>query len=220
MSEQGWWEFVTATDLDDWVVTHGGAGAVFRTGSWAESARLAAALAEEIPELEGSGALLTVAEAWVTVRLTRGVFRLEPHHADLARAMSAVLRREGAAADRAAVQEVQWAIAAKPADLDVGFWRAVTGYAPLAEDNAVDPLGHCSTFWLQELDESKPLRHAMHVDVSVASEEVAARVAAAVAAGGRVVDDSGAPGSTILSDPAGNKVCVCAWPDGAPWPGH
>jgi 4a-hydroxytetrahydrobiopterin dehydratase len=38
----------------------------------------------------------------------------------------------------------------------------------LAEDNAFDPLGHGSTVWMQELSPAKPLRHAMHVDVSVA----------------------------------------------------
>jgi 4a-hydroxytetrahydrobiopterin dehydratase len=43
-------------------------------------------------------------------------------------------------------------------------------------------------------------------------------VKAALAAGGRVVDESGAPGHRILSDPAGNRVCICAWPDGAAWP--
>lgn len=31
----------------------------------------------------------------------------------------------------------------------------------------------------------------------------------------RVVDDSEAPRSWILSDRAGNRVCICAWPDGA-----
>ena len=41
---------------------------------------------------------------------------------------------------------------------------------------------------------------------------------AAVAAGGRVVDESGAPGSWILADRSGNKVCIAAWPDGAPTP--
>ena len=60
----------------------------------------------------------------------------------------------------------------------------------MADDNAVDPLGHGSTVWMQELDEAKPLRHAMHVDVSVAREQAEARLAAALAAGGRIVDDS------------------------------
>ena len=41
---------------------------------------------------------------------------------------------------------------------------------------------------------------------------------AALAAGGRVVDESGAPAHWILSDRAGNRVCICAWPDGATSP--
>jgi 4a-hydroxytetrahydrobiopterin dehydratase len=59
----------------------------------------------------------------------------------------------------------------------------------------------------------------MHVDVSLAREEAERRRDAAVAAGGRIVDDSNAPGSWILADRSGNKVCIAAWPDGAPTPG-
>ena len=121
-----------------------------------------------------------------TVRLTRDLWQLE-------RATSNSLgpfrrsRAHGAVADRAPVQEVQLAIAATPDAMDVGFWRAVLGYAPMGDDNGVDPLGHGSTVWMQGLDEAKPLRHAMHLDVSVAREQVEARLAAALAAGGRVV---------------------------------
>jgi 4a-hydroxytetrahydrobiopterin dehydratase len=53
---------------------------------------------------------------------------------------------------------------------------------------------------MQELDPAKPLRHAMHVDVSVAREQVEESVAAALAAGGRIVDDSNAPAGWILAD--------------------
>jgi 4a-hydroxytetrahydrobiopterin dehydratase len=212
MSEQGWRSFLAAEGIDDWVVLHGGATSVFRVGSVRDAARLAAAIAE-VEGLEGSGTLLTIGEDRLTVRLSRGVFRLEQSHVALARAVSAVARAHGVDADRGAAQEVQLAIAAKPDSIDLAFWRAVLGYAPQADDNAVDPLGHGSTVWMQELDEAKPLRHAMHVDVSVAREHAAARLAAAVAAGGRVVDDSQAPGSWILADRAGNKVCIASWPD-------
>jgi Glyoxalase-like domain len=75
-----------------------------------------------------------------------------------------------------------------------------------------------STVWMQELDPAKPLRHAMHVDVSVAREQVEARLAAALAAGGRIVDDSSAPAAWILADRAGNRVCIAAWPDGSSGP--
>ncbi|MGE0816777.1 MAG: VOC family protein [Vicinamibacterales bacterium] len=159
--------------------------------------------------------LLTLADDRVSIRLTRDLWALESMHIALARAMSTAAHDLGAVPDRAAIQEVQLAIAAKPAASDVGFWRAVLGYASMADDNAVDPLGHGSTVWMQELDEGKSLRHAMHVDVSVARQHVQARLAAAVAAGGRIVDESHAPSHWTLSDRAGNRVCICAWPDGS-----
>jgi 4a-hydroxytetrahydrobiopterin dehydratase len=213
MSEQGWRDFLVADGADDWVVLHGGATAVFRVGSLSEAVHLAEAVAK-VPGLSGSGALLTIADASLTVRLSRDLWQLEPRHVECARAVSAVARAHGAIPDRGAVQEVQLAIAAKRDAIDVGFWRAVLGYVPMAEDNAIDPLGHGSTVWMQELDEAKPLRHAMHLDVSVAREHVAARLKAALAAGGRIVDESHAPSHWTLADRAGNRVCTCAWPDG------
>jgi 4a-hydroxytetrahydrobiopterin dehydratase len=216
MSEQGWREFLSADGLDDWVVLHGGPTAVFRMGSLADAARLAAAIAE-VPGLEPR-TLLTAASDRLTVKLTREMWGTEARHIEVARAISAVARTHGTTADPGAVQEIQLAVAAKPEAIDLGFWRAVLGYAPMADDNAIDPLGQGSTVWMQDLDPAKSLRHAMHVDVSVAREHAEARLAAAVAVGGRVVDDSGAPGAWILADRAGNKVCIAAWPDGAPTP--
>lgn len=212
MSEQGWQDFLGAEDVDDWVVLHGGPTAVFRVRSLIEAARLAEAVAS-VPGLEGSGALLTIVDASLTVRLSRDLWQLERRHVELARAVSAVARAHGATADRAAVQEVQLAIAAKRDAIDLGFWRAVLGYVPMADDNAVDPLGHGSTVWMQELDEAKPLRHAMHVDVSVARDHVEGRVAAALAAGGRIIWESDE--HWTIADRSGNKVDITAWPDGA-----
>jgi 4a-hydroxytetrahydrobiopterin dehydratase len=68
---------------------------------------------------------------------------------------------------------------------------------------------------MQDLDDAKALEHATHVDVSVAREHAAARCAAALAAGGRIVDESEAPRAWLLADRSGNRVCLCAWPDGA-----
>ena len=213
MSEQGWREFLGAEGVDDWVVLHGGATAVFRVGSLVEAARLGEAVARVAGD--EPGVLLTAASGRLTVRLTRDLWQLESRHVEVARAVSAVASTHGARADRRAVQEVQLAIAAQPDAVDVGFWRSVLGYAPMADDNGVDPLGHGSTVWMQELDSEKPLRHAMHVDVSVAREQAEQRLTAALAAGGRVVDESEAPRSWILADRAGNRVCIAAWPDGA-----
>lgn len=213
MSEEGWREFLLADGLEDWVVLHGGPTAVFRVGSLEEAARLAEAVAA-VPGL-GPRTLLSLTSEAVTVKLTREMWGVESSTIEVARAVSAVAREHGATADRSAVQEVQLAVAAKPEAIDLGFWRAVLGYAPLHEDNCLDPLGQGSTVWMQDLDPEKPLRHAMHVDVSVAREAAEARLKAALAAGGTIVDDSSAPGAWILADRSGNKVCIAAWPDGA-----
>jgi 4a-hydroxytetrahydrobiopterin dehydratase len=216
MSEQGWREFLSADDLDDWVILHGGPTAVFRVGSLQEAGRLAAAVAD-VPGLEPR-TLLTAASDRLTVKLTREMWGTEARHIEVARAISRLAREHGASGDRSAVQEVQLAVSAKPDAIDLAFWRAVLGYAPLHEDNCIDPNGQGSTVWMQDLDPDKPLRHAMHVDVSVARDQAEARLAAAVAAGGVVVDESAAPGAWILADRSGNKVCIAAWPDGAPVP--
>ena len=214
VSERGRREFLAADGLDDWVVLHGGALAVYDVASLAAAARLAEAVAQ-VPGIEGSGTAVTITDGRLTVRLARDIWLMESRHVVLARAVSEVARGLGAVADRSRAQEVQLAVAARPDEVSVGFWRAVLGYDAMADDNGADPLGHGSTVWLQELDEAKPLRHAMHVDVSVAREHVEARLAAAIAAGGRIVDESKAPAHWTLADPAGNRVCICAWPDGA-----
>ena len=214
MSEQGWKAFLAADDLTDWVVLHGGPTAVYKTNTFAEAALFFQGLAQ-LPEINGTKTQINVVSERVTVRLTREVWNIESAHIDVARSISKIADSLGVVADPSQVQEVQVAISAKPDSIDLNFWRAVLGYDAMLGDNAIDPLGNSSTVWMQELNEAKPLKHAMHIDVSVAREHVEARLAAAVKAGGIIVDESQAPASWILSDRSGNKVCIVAWPDGA-----
>ena len=65
MSEQGWREFLAADGVDDWVVLHGGATAVFKVGSIGEATRLAVGVAA-IDGFEGSGAVLTIVDGSLT----------------------------------------------------------------------------------------------------------------------------------------------------------
>ena len=214
MSEKHWQEFLQADGLEDWVVLHGGPSAVFLTPSLSSAAELASAIAQ-LPGLEGSQAQLTLVSKRLTVRLTREIWKIELQHVGLARDISRIAKSFGAVAAPSQVQEVQFAIAAKPDAIDLGFWRAVLGYEPMLEDNAIDPLGVSSTVWMQDLEESKPLRHAMHLDVSLSKEQAQARVDEALRAGGVLVDGSNAPSFWILADRSGNQVCVVAWPYGA-----
>jgi len=214
VSEAGWKEFLKAEGLDDWAVLHGGAATIYRVGSLAEAVRLADAVTG-VPGFAGSGAVLTLGDDRLSVRLTQDMWALEESHVDLARGVSRAAHAFGVSADRSSIQEVQLAVSAKPSEANLPFWRAVLGYSPAADDNGVDPLAHSSVVWTQDLNEDKALRHAMHIDVSVPQEFARARVDAALAAGGRIVAEDEAPEFWILADAAGNKVCVCAWPDGA-----
>ena len=215
MSDQGWHEFLAADGLEDWVVLHGGPTAVFGTASLGEAARLALAISE-LPALAAAPHIhVSLVATALTIRLTRDVQIIESEHIELARQISAVAAALGAKAERGRVHEIQIAIAAKPDAIDLGFWRVILGYDEMQPDNAVDPLGNSSTVWMQEIEEHKSLKHAIHLDVSMAKEQVEARLEAAVRAGGVIVDDSHAPSWWILADRSGNKVCLVAWPDGA-----
>lgn len=85
--------------------------------------------------------------------------------------------------------------------MDTYLDRKVEG----GEEGIKNHLYHGSTAWMQELDQQKALRHAMHVDVSVAREHVEKRLEAALAAGGRVVDDSHAPSHWTIADRPGGQ---------------
>jgi len=52
-----------------------------------------------------------------------------------------------------------------------------------------------------------------HAAAGVPHDQVEARIAAALAAGGRVADDSNAPEWWTLADAEGNEVDVAPWPD-------
>jgi 4a-hydroxytetrahydrobiopterin dehydratase len=214
MSDQGWKAFLSTEDLTDWVVLHGGPTAVFQTKTLGAAAELAQTIAQ-LPGLDGTAAHMSILTKSLTIRLTREVWNTEIEHIELAREISKIASSHAAVAAPSMVQEVQFAIAAKPDAIDVGFWRAVLGYQPMLDDAGIDPLGISSNVWMQDLNVDKPLRHAMHIDVSVSKEHAQSRVDAAVAAGGVIVDSSEVPSWWVLADRSGNKVCVVAWPDGA-----
>ena len=82
-------------------------------------------------------------------------------------------------------------------------------------DTVFDPTGQLPSMWFQGTEPQEVPRQRWHLDLWVAAEVADARISAAVAAGGTVVDDSEAPSFTVLADPEGNKVCVCTFLDRA-----
>ncbi len=56
-------------------------------------------------------------------------------------------------------------------------------------------------------------RGRTHIDVSVTADQAPARVAAVLAAGGRLVDDSRAPAWWTVASPDGHGIDIAAWTD-------
>ncbi|WP_448615406.1 VOC family protein [Modestobacter sp. URMC 112] len=73
--------------------------------------------------------------------------------------------------------------------------------------------GLLPSVWFQQMDAPRVQRNRLHVDVTVAHDEAEPRVRAALAAGGRLLDDSAARAFWVLADAEGNEVCVCTWQD-------
>jgi 4a-hydroxytetrahydrobiopterin dehydratase len=102
------------------------------------------------------------------------------------------------------------------------FWKAVLGYVDEPGGDGpsgaiVDPAGQLPALWFQQMDAPRPQRNRVHFDITVAHDEAEPRVRAALAAGGRLVDDSHARAFWVLADAEGNEVCVCTWTDRDEW---
>jgi 4a-hydroxytetrahydrobiopterin dehydratase len=96
------------------------------------------------------------------------------------------------------------------------FWQAVTGYIGEVGPSdltagLIDPMGRGPAIWFQEMDEPRPQRNRIHIDVDVPHDEGEARVLAAITAGGTLLSDTRAPAFWVLADPEGNEACVCTW---------
>ena len=124
-----------------------------------------------------------------------------------------------AAASPRPVQALELAIDALDIPAIRPFWKAVLGYAdePRGDGDQsaaiVDPAGQLPAIWFQQMDGPRPQRNRIHLDITVAHDEAEPRVRAALAAGGRLVDDSFARSFWVLADAEGNEACVCTWTD-------
>jgi 4a-hydroxytetrahydrobiopterin dehydratase len=206
--------FEEAEGLEDWRVLESGGCAFFRTGSFTASARFVQALAD-IDGLEDHPPAIDIRADGVTVRLITA----EPDYrgmttrdVDLARRMSAVARELGMAADPFALQSLLVIPGAPDTAQVLPFWRAVLGYQPRPDspdEDLIDPHDRDPALWFEPMREPRPGgTGAIHLAVWVPYEQAEARVAAALAAGGRMVRDEFAPSWWTLADPAGNEADV------------
>jgi 4a-hydroxytetrahydrobiopterin dehydratase len=205
--------FGEADGVGDWRVLGEGACAYFRTRSFAAGALLVQRIGE-LPGLDRHHPNADLRDQGVTVRLitiTREAGGLTRRDLELARQISAVARELGAPADPSVLQTVQVSVDALVSAKVMPFWRAVLGYeyrADSPEEDLIDPRGRGPSLWFQKMDTPRPQRNRIHIDVWVPPDQAKARIAAALAAGGRLVSDEHAPMWWTLADAEGNEVDV------------
>jgi 4a-hydroxytetrahydrobiopterin dehydratase len=207
-------KFHEAEGVEDWRVIAEGACAFFLTESFAASAELVGALAEATDDA-GHRPDIDIRPDGVTVRLitvTDDYYGMSQRDVELARQISAVAREQGLSADPSAVQSLL-VIPGAPVTAEVmPFWRAALGYEPRGDspdEDLVDPHDRGAPFWFEPMNEPRPDGGgAIHVAIWVPHEQAEARVAAALAAGGRMVRDQFAPAWWTLADAAGNEVDI------------
>jgi 4a-hydroxytetrahydrobiopterin dehydratase len=207
-------QFRESEGVEDWRVLGDGANAYFRTGSFAVGARLTQAISE-LPGVDDIRPDIDVRQDGVTVRMVafiEGYGGMLLGHVELARQISAAARKLGLSADPSAVQSLLVIPGATSRAEVMPFWRAVLGYEPRPDSPAedlVDPRGRTVPFWLEQMAEPRPGGlGAIHVAVWVPYEQAEARIAAALAAGGRMVRDKFAPSWWTLADAAGNEADI------------
>lgn len=204
-------EFQSSDGIGDWRALALGASAWYATRSHAAGAELVrrigqlAQSADHYPDVD-------LRRTGVHVRLVSPeVDGLIDRDIDLARAISEAAGDLGLSADPAALQEVNLTIDAHDRTAVMPFWQSVLGHEPMGEEDVVDPHRRWTPIWFQPMGAPRPLRNRLHLDVYLPGEVAAERVAAAVAAGGRVTYDVQAPRWVTVADAEGNEADVCTW---------
>ncbi len=196
----------------DWRVMAYAACTHFRTGSLAEGVALAEAISR-LAEASSQRPDVDLRSNGVTVRLkVSDTGELSESDVALAGEISTAARELGLPVDLTGLQTFQIAIDALVIPEVMPFWGAVLGYVQVF-DTLMDPHFEGPTFWFQQMDAPRPQRNRIHIDLYLPEDQARARIDAALAAGGRIVNDAHAPQWWTLADPEGNEVDVAPWPD-------
>jgi 4a-hydroxytetrahydrobiopterin dehydratase len=200
--------------LQDWRVISEGGCILFRTASLAESTRLVQAISE-LPGIEDHPPAIDIRAAGVTVRLisvSTDYMGMTDTDVDVAQRISTVGRELGLTADPAGIQALLVIPGAPDITQVMPFWRAVLGYEPRIDspdEDLVDPQDRGAPFWFEAMDEPRSDGGgAIHISVWVPHDQAELRIAAALAAGGRMVREDFAPAWWTLADSAGNEVDI------------
>jgi len=206
-------EFHRAPGVGDWRVTGNGPHAVFTATSLSHAAELTAPV---VAAAERFGILpdVDVRPEGVVVRIpNRSDDGIPAAVAPFAAAVSRAAAELALTPDPSLAQTVGIYVAQHSRADARPFFLAALGYTPFGDTDAVDPLRCGPQLAFNPITGDTPARGRTHFDVFVPADQARARVDAALAAGGRLVDDSHAPAWWSLASPDNHGVDIASWTD-------
>ena len=220
---------IAQAGLTEWRKLAQGLHARYLT-DFAGAARLVAAVAEAGDEV-GHHPKVSIGPGYVDLKLSSddAIYReddgtehvvewVTQQDVDLARRISAIAGDHGLPADPASVSVVELGLDTPDSATIAPVWAALLTGDPDSQgrgtpgDEIRDAGGRVPNLWFgdaQEDGSNDITKPRFHVEVYVPLEVREQRIAAAVAAGGTVVDDSDAPGLTVIADQDGNRGVLC-----------
>ena len=218
---------IVQADLADWRKLAQGLHARYLVDSFGTGARFVTAVGEAGDAL-GHHPSVSIGAGYVDLKLVSAdaVYRddegtelviewVTQQDVDLARRISTIAADLELDADPASVSVIELGLDAARSATIAPVWAALLTGNPDAQgqgspsDEIRDATGRVPNLWFGDAHEHEASRQRFHVEVYVAPEVAERRVAAAVAAGGTVVDDSDAPSLTVIADQDGNTGVLC-----------
>ena len=220
---------IANADLEDWRKLGQGLHARFLPSSFMAAARFLVAVGEMADEA-GHAPQVRLDARFVDLKLISedAIYRDEDgvehqvewvtqRDVELARRISNVARDHGVRADPSSITTIELALDTAHVRAVAPVWSALLtgsadaqGRGTISEDIR-DATWRVPILWFQETEEHETPRQRFHLDVQVPYDVADQRIAAALAAGGVVVQDSD-PSYVVIADPDGNKACVARYP--------
>ena len=220
-------ERIAAANLTDWRKLAQGLHARYVVPDFGTAARFVAAVGDAGDAL-GHHPSVSIGNGYVGFKLVsdNAIYRddggtehivewVTQQDVDLARRITEIAAEHELDANPASVSHIELGLDTARSATIAPVWAALlTGDADAQgrgspSDEIRDAMGRVPNLWFGDADDHETSRQRFHIEVYVAPEVGEQRIAAAVVAGGTVVDESNAPSLTVIADQDGNQGVIC-----------
>lgn len=219
---------IADADLTDWRKLAQGLHARYLIGDFGSGAGFLVAIGDA-EDVVGDHLRVSMGQGYVDLKLVSedAIYRdsegtehvvqwVTQEDVDLARRITQIAAAHRLTPDPSSVGDIELGLDVADSAAVAPVWAALlTGDATAQGrgtpgDEIRDATARVPNLWFGDPPADQAGHQRFHVEVYVALEAAQGRIAAAVAAGGVVVDDSNAPGLTVVADQEGNRG-LSAW---------